>query len=434
MGCYGYERNTTPNIDAFAEDGVLFDRCVNTGGGTLSVHMSMLTSLFPENHQMISGDKDYARRLEEQRITLPEVLNEKGYVTAGFTDHGWVQGKFGFDQGFDTFDDKGGHFEEILPKVYRWIERNRAERFFLFVHTYDVHSKWGGLPYSSPGDFNSLYFPDYSGDFDGCADNVWEDGRSCGSRLLLDFNRRLQRDLDISEYLDEVDLEHMVALYDGGVAYVDRELGAFFELLKAQDLYRESLIIITADHGEEFMEHGLFLHRQNFEEVARVPLVVKFPSSLYRKKRFSDLVASVDIMPFILDFLEIEPVEGMQGQSLMPILSGNELPREAVHIWGRGWWSRPKIINHEWSLVVDKDTGAPFRLYDIGDDLFERHDVLDQHPEVARILSEQLQRLETRDRQLYDLFKKRSGESNSTFEMDDDTVEKLQALGYLDEG
>jgi hypothetical protein len=138
-------------------------------------------------------------------------------------------------------------------------------------------------------------------------------------------------------------------------------------------------------------------------------------------------------MPFILDFLEIEPAVEMQGQSLMPLLSGNDLPREAVHIWGRGWWSRPKIITDRWSLVVEKETGEPFRLYDIEEDLFERKDVLEQHPEVAKILSERLQRLETHDRQLYDLFKTRSGEANGTFEMDDDTVEKLQALGYLDE-
>lgn len=401
VGCYGYERDTTPYLDAFAQGSVIFDHCVNTGGGTLPVHMSMLTGLFPETHNVIhrgesSVTDEFTGRLENGRTTLAEVLQEQRYTTAAFTDSGWVQGRFGFDQGFDYFDDQGGHFKQIMPKVLEWLEKHRDERFFLFVHTYDPHSKWGKLPYTAPRGYNGVFLRYYRGDFSGCIDGL------CASELLLDLNKRIEfSGFDVSQLVPDEDLEYMIALYDGGIAYTDNEIGRLLNHLKRLGIYEESLIIITSDHGEEFLEHGLFLHRHTYEEIARVPLVVKFPNGEWGGTRIPHLVTTVDLMPTVLEFLGIETPPEVQGKSLMRVMRGDNGQGRVVHIWGRGSESKPKLRTDTWSLLIDEGTGEPIELYHLEDDPWERRSVIEQFPKLAERLAQRLSALQMRDRKLH---------------------------------
>ena len=138
LGAYGYGRDTSPHLDAFARESVLFEDFVHSGGGTVASHLTMLTSLYPANHGIRGLGDD--RVLDPDRVTLAEQLRAANFETAGFTDAGWMKGRFGFAQGFERFDDEGGHLPTILPKVRRWLDENANRRFFLFLHTYDVHS------------------------------------------------------------------------------------------------------------------------------------------------------------------------------------------------------------------------------------------------------------------------------------------------------
>ena len=409
LGCYGYRRETSPNIDAFAEESVLFERLINTGGGTLPVHMSLFTSLHPETHGVLI-DEERTGRLSPRRTTLAESLKNEGYATAGFADGGWMRGRFGFRQGFDVYEGTAGHLEKKLPRAYSWLDSHHADPFFLFLHTYDVHSKSDDLPYSSPDGFGEL----------------------CASRLLRSWRHRIEFEgFDVSSALSTADLEYLVALYDGGIAYVDRKIGELFERLKELGVYDRSLIVFTSDHGEEFLEHGLLLHRQNHEEVAHVPLIVKLPRGRFAGRRIPSLAATVDVMPTILDVLGIEPPEEIQGVSLLPAITGEGAPRRAVHVWGRGSWQRPKLTTARWSMLVDKETGEPEMLFDLTQDPHEQADVLDRYPEVARKLSETLSRLEERDREARRSFEIDDVGEETSVDLDAESVERLRALGYL---
>ena len=170
LGCYGYVLPTTPNIDRFASEGVLFEQCVNTGGGTLPVHMSMLTSLAPAVHGVFPGN---GLALAENHTTLAEALHDSGYATAAFVDGGYLSGNFGFPQGFDVYFDRNykgligkiesyfdvGGLAELLPRALAWLRRHHTQPFFLFLHTYDTHSAMSRLPYESPPPFLDQFVP-----------------------------------------------------------------------------------------------------------------------------------------------------------------------------------------------------------------------------------------------------------------------------------
>ncbi len=427
LSSYGYDRETSPNIDRLAEDGVLFEKLMNNGGGTLTSHMSMMTSLYAETHNIIAISATESRRLEDARITLAEQLKDGGFHTAGFADRGWLEAKFGFDQGFDLYDDRHGHFKKILPRAYRWLNTNAGQRFFLFLHTYDAHSNETGLPYGKSTQHHALFYPRYDGYFSGCGDGP------CASSLLSRWNAEIEhKEYMIEETLSDNDLEYMKALYDGGITYVDEKFGELLHQLQKRDLYDNSLIILTSDHGEEFLEHGLFLHRQTYREVSHVPLIIKFPQSRFAGVRVPRLAATVDIMPTILEIVGIKPNLQTQGVSLMPLLFGEDIHRNAVPIWGRGLWSRPKLITEEWSVLVDKKTGEPAELYNVKEDPDELNNLYEDYPDLAAELSRELVALDTRDKGSYRSFKAAIGDSSENeFQMDRETVEGLKALGYL---
>ena len=156
LGCYGYYRNTSPSIDAFSKENIVFDHAVVQAPNTLPSHMSIMTSLYPSFHGVWRKNS----RLADEHTTLAELLQEGGYQTAAFTDGGYVRAVFGFNQGFDTYDDRGGGIARILPKVKKWLDENKLNKFFLFIHCYDIHA-----PYNPPPPYNSIFHDfTYAGD------------------------------------------------------------------------------------------------------------------------------------------------------------------------------------------------------------------------------------------------------------------------------
>lgn len=363
---YGYDRDTSPNIDRFAREAVLFEQNINTGGGTLPVHASMFTSLPPTAHGVWA---DNGRVLASERVTLAEQLHAAGYQTRGYTGGGFVRAKFGLGQGFDYFYDEGGDFKLELPLLNEWLVPHHGPKFFLFLHTYDVHSGFDKLPYDHGKPFNDRFTAGLDGLFDGCRNGV------CASELLSAVNRGAA-----GGAFTATQIEYMKGLYDGGIAYVDAQLAFLFEELKSLGLWDKTLIVLTADHGEEFAEHGLFLHDENYDEIARVPLLIRFPHGVYGGRRISELVSTLEIMPTILDVLGIPPAPEVEGRSLMPLIAGGREGRPWVYMAG----ALEKLRTPSWSLFAS-DTG-PARLYDLRRDPGERVDVLRAHPDTAAAL------------------------------------------------
>ena len=201
----------------------------------------MFTSLPPLVHTVLPAN---GNSLDPNWITLAETLQLNGYTTAAFTGAGFVVSEFGLDHGFEFFDDDGSEFSSILPMVDSWLTQHSSVPFFLFIHTYDIHSDREALPYDAPDPFNDTFVTEYNGGFDGCYRG------ECASELLRSLNSHVREGGEIlGDVLNAEDLKYVVDLYDGGIAYVDRELGEFFKRLEEVDLYNNSLIIVTSDHG-----------------------------------------------------------------------------------------------------------------------------------------------------------------------------------------
>jgi len=415
MGLYGYNHDTTPHLNNFAMDAVVFDHAVKTSGGTLPVHMSMLTSLHPLVHRV---SPDAGNTLAASRNTLAEVLSEAGYRTAAFTDGGWVRGKFGFDQGFDRFDDEGGHFKTILPKAYQWLKEGAGKKFFLFLHTYDVHSGTEMLPYDGPEErYNRLYADLTASDFDGCIDDL------CASRLLRTVNERiLNEGLDPYEVIPGEGVSYMIDFYDGSINYVDDELDLLFEYLRRLGAYDNTLVLITSDHGEEFLEHGFFLHRQGiYDEVARVPLIIKFPFSKIADTRFQGLVSTLDLMPTVLDCLGLQTPAEANGASFLRQLQGAHEEREAAVI-------ASALRTKKWKLIAGSN-----ELFDLESDPGETVNVIDQNPERAQMLKDIWRQRVTELRALSsELTNRDQAQAAGKVELTQDEAEELRALGYAE--
>jgi arylsulfatase A-like enzyme len=278
---------------------------------TLPAHMTMFTGLHPLAH----GVSDETSSLSERIETLPEILSEEGYRTFGVYSSDWLKGDFGFDRGFDQYRPVGGLTvgsqirEEVVKALGQQVDSN--DPLFLFLHYYDVHSDWAGgqnncLPYFTPPEF---------GESPSVDPNLFCIESDCATDFLLRLNRTKQP-------LAEGEMEKLKDLYASGVEYLDFELGRVLNDLRLAGLYDDALIIITADHGEEFREHGMFLHTRTYEETLRVPLLIKFPGNRRGGLQADGLFELSDLLPTILEAAGVAGPEYIQGRSLGAAAAG----------------------------------------------------------------------------------------------------------------
>ncbi len=415
LSVYGYERPTSPRLERLAAEAVVFERFFHSGGGTLASHMSMLTSLHPMTHGVRgrSGGRAIqggSLRLHDDRVTLAEQLSQAGYATAAFVDSGWMRGRFGFDQGFDLYDDRGGHFARILPEAVAWLERGQRP-FFLFLHTYDVHSEQRKLPYDCPGDYAHRYVESRP-DFDGCRRGL------CASRLLGRVARGVaQGRSSLDDWLSPEELAYVRDLYDGCINYADDALGSFLLWLDNEDLFDETLVVVTSDHGEQFGEHGSVLHGRGYEETVRIPLVMKLPHSAFAGRRVDPLAAMVDLMPTLLEILELPVPPEAQGRSLLPAIEANRPVRDDLHIFSVLRTDRYKYFAEE------------RRLFDLRADPAERHNLFAERPELARRLESRVAEGLAEDERRARRDLRSAGETEAPG-LDEEERRQLEALGY----
>ncbi|MGD2295350.1 MAG: sulfatase [Candidatus Aminicenantes bacterium] len=306
LGCYGYERPTSPNLDRLAEDSTIFLNTFVSSPWTLPSHVSMLTGLHGLNHQVYHGDD----RMDPGIMTLAESLKAAGFGTAALTGGGFVSSSYGFSKGFETYNDGVGDFfrEDSAEFLFRltegWLERNWDKDFFLFLHTYQTHN-----PYACPDPFKTMFVEENA---------RWQN---------IDLMNFLGGYAGVFDPLSQSERENIVALYDGEIRYTDERLiGALVTKLKDLGIYDQTFLIITSDHGEEFFDHGGWMHGHSlYNESLKVPLVMKFPSSSYRSNTVHAMVNLVDVMPTILDYWRLNTSNlPLDGQSLIPVLEGKD--------------------------------------------------------------------------------------------------------------
>jgi arylsulfatase A-like enzyme len=411
MSVYGYSRSTTPELERFAEEAVVFDRFFYSGGGTLPSHMTLMTGLNPATHGLGPAS---AKVLESERETLAESMRARGYVSAAFVDGGWMSGKFGFSQGFDVYDDAGGGLAESLPKARTWLAEAGHRPFLLFLHTYDVHSAAGRLPYDCPGDAELRFSGPAPTSFDGCREG------DCATALLASVNSRARRgELRPEDYLSEAELEFISSLYDGCIRYADERLGELFAELRAQGLWDSTVVVVLSDHGEEFLEHGFLLHDQGgYEELAHIPLLIKLPGSALGGVRVGSLAAMVDVFSTLAEILRLRLPEGAQGYSLVPSMLRGRAVRSELHMYSVLRTGDRKYFSDE------------HRLFDLTNDPLEARNLwAGAGEEVARLERRVRSRIAA-DLAAAAQFERRYGRG-SPAELSAEDEARLRALGYL---
>ncbi len=275
VGAYGYRRPTTPNLDAFARESTLFRDAMAVSSYTLPTHASMLTGLPPSFHGATQR-----RRISRSVESLPELLSSAGYGVQGVVSAPFLAPVYGFADGFDTYKLSSARAAGLVDKALELLDEGAGFPRFLFLHLFDAHH-----PYSPPGEYIERF-----------------GGRTADISKL---HAKIQK--GIVPASDAI-VEQARSLYDGEIAYVDHELGRFFEELRKRGLYDSSLVVVTADHGEAFLEHGHWEHgrpwRGNgpglYQELLHVPLLVKRPGQR-EGEVVEGLVSQTDIFATFLE-------------------------------------------------------------------------------------------------------------------------------------
>jgi len=369
LGCYGYERNTSPNLDAFAADAVFFANAFTPEVWTLTAHMTMLTGLSPEGHGLTPN-----LNLSESITTLPERLQRAGFATGGFVGHAWwLKGSRGFARGFDRYDvpDDYRPVEEThRVAVESWLVNQVGRPFFLFLHNYDIHSKprpegaHGGpvVPYDAESDTTRIFTS-------GLAVPSFQRPDHPEAIATLFLAAHNAGDLEATPE----EQSYLVDAYDDCVVKVDQALGGLFGLLRAipyhgsDSIYEQALIIVTADHGESLGDHGRHIHGNVYEENVRVPLLVKFPKQAYAGTVVETMAGLADLAPTVLEVLELEPLAQSDGLSLVGAASGGPVPERTLFL-RRGTWRAVRTSQHK----LLREIGAGFAAgYDMVVDPFE---------------------------------------------------------------
>ena len=443
LSCYGYYRNTTPNLDKLARESVVFKNAYAPSPWTLPTHASLFTGMYPAKH---TAHWDYERMksnwpasLSKHHKTLAEILVDRGYRTAGVIGFLLCHSIFGLAQGFEYYDDALinvipdlEHFtlfrilsrwvslEDIAARqglngsrvasqinklVFSWLEKHYQSPFFLFIHYFDPHH-----PYLPPDKYSLLFRKD--------------------ENYEIAETERRKRDL--------------LALYDGEIAYLDYHMGKLFEKLKKLKIYHKTMIFITSDHGEFFGEHDFWYHgHELYQEVLRIPLIIKYPSSYPKKGVYLKRVSLVDIMPTILNFLKLPLPKELQGVNLFDDSSGlmAEVYRheyQFLNMFIQGYVKDERFLKGERftrelkALFLDEykyireysgESGGQEELYNIDSDPQELYNLIDTMPEKAKEMEMKLMEWLAYDESRIS--------APQPAKLDKATEEGLRALGYL---
>lgn len=408
FGAYAYGRATTPEIDRIAAEGVVFESAFTPAVYTLGAMASVWTSQYPDRHH---SEVSFSARLPRNRLTLAELLGARGIPSAGFVANAVAGSAFGFDRGFtefrEIFKDLGSSADGFRKVVPQWLAAHKDGRFFAYLHFREPH-----FPYDPPPPFDTRFGPDAPIAKAARAQADW----------LTDLNQGRRQPA-------AGEIEHLVRLYDGNLAFADHELGFLRGQLEEAGLWERTVVIVSADHGEELFEHRWIGHNVHlYEESVHVPLIMRFPKGKGPSRaRVKGLVDLLDVAPTITEILgvatEESPVPEFQGRSLLPVVGG--APGKAA-VLSRTVWDRPRyaLRDERFKYVYDTRTGDQ-ELFELAADPQEAHDLVSEEPMLAAFYREALHQW------LAGLAGPQTGAAEAA-KPTREQCENLKALGYTD--
>ncbi len=365
LSLQGYPLPTSPRLERFARDAIVFERCLANAPWTLPSFMSLVTGLLPDAHRLRtgSGESELWEQwyLSSNRWTLAEFLRAAGWRTAAFVDNFWITERFGFSQGFELYDSSAGDIEKTDPdggirhvlNLARGFlaDQDPAEPVFLFLHAFDVHG-----PYTPTRPFRGS-FPPTAAPYD-LTRTAPSGGPAEAYGIIPTYIAR--GEVEEGPLPPTMSTAPLARAYDEGIAMVDAELGAFFDWLEERGLLERALVIVTADHGETLAGEGfLFGHGVLDEDVLHVPLVVRLPGGRGGGRRIEEPVQLLDLYPTLLDLSgSHSPRQHLHGRSFVPLLEGRTRPRKPILCEG-GLMNQSALYARGWKFVERKVGASP---------------------------------------------------------------------------
>jgi arylsulfatase A-like enzyme len=387
LGCYGYKRPTSPYIDKFAAEAVVFEKAMSNSSWTKPSIGSVFTSLYPHEHQAFY----WPDSLSDKFLTLAEMLVNKNYLTFATQTNPLITKKYNFDQGFQYFQEMiEEKAEAVTSSFFSWLDRNRKSRFFAYLHYIDTH-----VPYNGPQEFSQIY----------------------GLKSYSTITRGSFERFDIS-VLSEMSLSQeakdcLINLYDNSIRYFDQSFEKILEYLKNVEILDNTIVIFTADHGEEFWEHNKAFHGHSMHrEVLQVPLIIKYSSKL-PAKRVKSCVQLLDLFPTILSLAGNKNDISRRGKILTILALKDKQVDEEIFMEGTLYGPEKKgLIRNDWKLIKETkeenmNTFEPsgdvtkyiypeyeesLELYNINQDFSEKANLIDDFPKIAMDLDRYLLR------------------------------------------
>jgi arylsulfatase A-like enzyme len=398
LGIAGYDRDTTPNLDEIAKEGLWFDTVVAQAPWTIPSHHSIMTGTNPKKHGVTRPGRG-----QTSFAPLAEVFRKDGYATAAFTGSGYMAARFGFDRGFDFYNETSGKEHKcrsdvgrVFGQAKRWVTNHADRTFLLFVHTYEPHR-----PY-------------------------------CDKHFVE------------REHIDPKDqIKDRVARYDGDIRRADMHLGQLFEVLRSAELVEKTIVVVMSDHGEELVDRSGVLANFDhghtlYDELLLVPLVFAGGPVTPYAGRISQQVRTIDIYPTVLELAGLPVPDYVDGVSLLPLARGQAEEERAAYSGATAYGPKRESIRYrDWKLIRtlgpravkgDEPTGPARELYDLAEDPGERLNLAERRAEVTTDYLNLLHEIVAEA----DAAPKPRAAPEADPPMDPQLIEQLRSLGYVD--
>jgi arylsulfatase A-like enzyme len=421
MGAYGYSRSTTPFIDEWAEGATVFEAGIAQASWTKPSVASLFSSLYPTVHRTGNGLPDRrhvesnqlqfrprpdtspptAQSLPDAVVTVAEVLRNAGYRCGGFINNNLVSKAYGYGQGFNIYTGRAMNTGRVTASGIRWIEKNSDRPFLLYLHYMQPHS-----PYSPPARYNVF--------------GAKIDSAHVGGDIKNGINFTGTKQLSSDE------LEDIVALYDGEILYSEDQVLAVLKKLQDLKISQEVVVVLTADHGEEFLDHGMVWHESIhlYEELIRVPLVMKIPGNM-QGRRVETPVMQIDIAPTLISMAGLNPPADMQGRSFSGLFEEMPLNPRPIFSETIDYGYIQTIRDGSMKLIQDWENHST-ELYNLETDPRELVNLAPQQPDVVAALLDLLDMHNETNRLWAEQL------DSKLVSADEELLKKLRSLGYID--
>lgn len=436
VSAYGYKRDTTPHIDNFSKEGALFLNAYSQSTWTRPSVTSLMTSQYVSAHK-VDG---LGKRLPKEVNTIAKGMRNRGYRTVLINDNKNAGVESNLDQGFEQVFLKGlsgndDRMSKSLSSVITWLKNNVTDNdrnFFLYLHTLELHA-----PYIPPKPYDKLYGSDYRGKIGGS-----------------DYDPYKQRFNFFGWRSNQRDIDHLIALYDGLINFADERFSKLIDILKELKVYDNTLLIVTADHGETFNAHDQWTHGGHpYQDLIRVPVIMRFPPLIPAGKIITEDVQLIDIAPTVLDIVGLKPSEDFQGVSLLPLVKNQNIglyKNRNVYSEGK---AKIALVKDRYKFIMSRPVNNEVNnikrifinyildyinfwkvpdeeLYDLENDPGEKYNLSARQSSKSTIYKKNiLEWLEVQNR----IYKgKTESESTDIKTVDPKVQEELKALGYIE--